>query len=127
MIPKELKYTESHEWVQCIGNIATVGITHHAQEQLTDIVFVEFPEVGNSYSEGAECAVIESCKIAAELYAPIGGKVLEVNQELETNPGLINEDPYGKGWIVKFEIDDPSEVAELMDADAYHAFVEKSE
>ncbi|MBD3265708.1 glycine cleavage system protein GcvH [bacterium] len=124
MVPQELKYTDSHEWVKTEGNTATIGITHHAQEQLTDIVFVELPEEGNAYSKGAECGVIESTKIAAELYAPISGKIVETNKELETNPALINEEPYEGGWIFKMELDDASELESLLDADAYRPLTE---
>jgi glycine cleavage system H protein len=119
MIPTELKYTETHEWVHCEGNIATIGITHHAQEQLTDIVFVELPNTGAHFSKGSECTVIESCKIAAEMYAPVSGAVVATNQDLQSSPGLINEDPYGKGWIIKIEMENPSEIDSLLSADVY--------
>ncbi len=123
----DLKYTESHEWVKVEGGTATVGITDYAQEQLTDIVFVELPEVGKEVEKGGECAVIESCKIAAELYAPVSGKVTEVNNELQDKPELINEDAFGKGWVLKLEIKDSSEIDSLMDAGAYRSHLEKSE
>lgn len=119
MNPTDLKYTESHEWVRVEGNLATIGITHFAQEQLTDIVFVELPSVGREIAKGTECAVIESCKIAAEMYAPVSGTITAVNEELTGNPAFVNQDPYGKGWIIKVELSDPAEVDSLMNAAAY--------
>jgi glycine cleavage system H protein len=126
MIPTDLKYTESHEWVRLEGNTATIGITHFAQDQLTDIVFVELPDVGRAIAKGGECAVIESCKIAAEMYAPVSGAITAVNEELSTNPAFINQDPYGKGWIAKMELSDPAQIGQLMDAAAYQRFLEQS-
>lgn len=126
MVPSELKYTETHEWVRMEGNTATIGITHFAQEQLTDIVFVELPEVGRILEKGLECAVIESCKIAAEMYAPISGKVVRVNEELSDNPGLVNREPYGQGWIVQIEASDLTQLDELMNATAYQNHLENS-
>jgi glycine cleavage system H protein len=126
MIPTDLKYTESHEWVRLEGNAAVIGITHFAQDQLTDIVFVELPEVGRVIAKGGECAVIESCKIAAEMYAPVSGTITAVNEELSANPAWINQDPYGKGWIAKMELSDPSQTGQLMDAAAYQRFLEQN-
>lgn len=123
MTPQNLKYTDSHEWVRVDGNIATVGITNHAQEQLTDIVFVELPEVDKVVGKGDECGVIESCKIAAELYAPVSGKIIETNLELQEHPEYLNHFPYEKGWIVKIELSDISELDHLMDAAAYEQYV----
>ena len=123
MNPQDLKYTETHEWIKWDGKTATVGITDHAQQQLTDIVYVELPDAGVHYTIGAECAVIESCKIAAELYAPLTGKILAVNEDLRSNPGWINEEPYGKGWILQMEVDNPSELDRLLDVAGYEDFV----
>lgn len=126
MNPTDLKYTESHEWVRLEGNIATLGVTHFAQDQLTDIVFVELPEMGRTIEKGGECAVIESCKIAAEMYAPVSGTITAVNEDLSSNPAYINQDPYGKGWIAKMEISDPSQIGQLMDAAAYERFLQQN-
>ncbi len=125
MIPEDLKYTESHEWVKVEGNLVTVGITHYAQEQLTDIVYVELPEIGREVNKGEESCVIESCKIAADLYAPVSGTVKEANEELSDHPENINQDPYGTGWIIKIELSDPTEADALMDASAYQAYLDK--
>lgn len=121
MIPEDLKYTESHEWVRNEDGTAVIGITHYAQEQLTDIVFVELPDEDSDVDKGGECGVIESCKVAADLYAPVGGKIVGVNEELGDHPEYINQDPYGKGWIVKIDMSDPSELEGLMDAAAYQS------
>ncbi len=121
MIPEDLKYTDSHEWVRNEDGTAVIGITHYAQEQLTDIVFVELPAEDKDVDKGGECAVIESCKVAADLYAPVGGKIVSVNEELGDHPEYINQDPYGKGWIIKIEMSDPSELEGLMDAAAYQS------
>ncbi len=124
MIPENLRYTESHEWGKLEDNILTVGITHHAQEQLSDIVYVELPDVGNELRKGSECAVIESTKIAAELYAPASGKVVEINEDLQNAPELINQDPYDRGWVMKIELSNLDEFQELMDAKNYQNHVE---
>lgn len=126
MVPADLKYTESHEWIKLDGRTVTVGITHFAQEQLTDIVFVELPEVGREVEKGQECAVIESCKIAAELYAPLGGTITAVNEELRDHPEYINQDAFGKGWIIKMEATDPAQANDLLNSDAYSSRIEKS-
>ncbi len=125
MVPDDLRFTDSHEWVRVEGNIATVGITDYAQEQLTDIVYVELPDVGRSVGKKEECGVIESCKIAADLYAPVSGTVKEVNEELGDHPEYINQDPFGKGWIIILELSDPSELDSLMNPAAYKEFLEK--
>ncbi|MBI1389259.1 MAG: glycine cleavage system protein GcvH [bacterium] len=120
-----LKYTETHEWVRVEGSVAVIGITDHAQEELTDIVHVDYPiGVGESVEKGSDCVVIESCKAAADLYAPVSGKVTETNEGLADNPAEVNDDPYGKGWIIKIEMSDPSQLDVLMDADAYRAHSE---
>lgn len=119
----DMKYTDDHEYLSIEGDVATVGITNHAQEQLGDVVFVELPEVGKSVSKGDEAAVVESVKAAAEVYAPVSGEVVEANGDLEGNPGLVNEDPEGGAWFMKIKISDKSELDGMMDADDYAKFV----
>jgi len=109
----------SHEWVLVEGDVATVGVSDHAQELLGDLVFVELPEPESSVSAGDSVAVIESVKAASDTYAPVTGKIIEVNLELEDSPERINDDPYGDGWMYKIEMEDPDEVNDLLDADAY--------
>ena len=120
----EIRYTDQHEWVRVEGDVATVGITDYAQEQLGDVVYIELPEVGREVEQGDEAAVVESVKAASEVYAPIGGEVVEVNGDLEGAPGNINEDAMGRGWFLKLKIADKSELSKLMDEDAYKAFLE---
>ena len=122
--PKELKYTKEHEWVRIEdGNIAYIGITDHAQSELGEIVYVEVDTIGEDVSAEDVFGTVEAVKTTSDLFMPISGKVLEFNPELsedeEDNPAAINEDPYGKGWIVKIEISDPEEIKTLLDADAY--------
>lgn len=119
-IPSDLKYRESHEWVRDEdGEGVVVGITDHAQAELGDMVYVELPEPGMSYAQGDACAVVESVKAASDIYAPVSGEVVEVNDALEDDPGLVNNDPYGDGWLFRIEPSDESEFDGLMDADAY--------
>lgn len=120
----ELKFSEHHEWILIDGDIATVGITDHAQQQLGDIVFVEVPEAGKELSKGDEAAVVESVKAASEVYAPLTGEVVASNEALADAPETVNSDPMGDGWFYKMTIADSSELAELMDADAYKSLVE---
>ena len=115
----DLKYSDSREWVKVNGDIATVGITDHAQKELTDIVFVEFPEVGKQMNRGDELCVVESVKSVSETYAPVTGEIVEVNEALEDSPESINSSPYDDGWLVKIKMADASEVDEMMDAAAY--------
>ena len=122
-IPPQLRYCLSHEWVRLEGDIATVGISDHAQAELTDVVFVELPAVGRAVDVGDPTAVVESVKAASDIFAPVGGEVLEVNPEVEADPALVNTDPYGKGWIFKLRVKDPAAVAALMDATAYQAHI----
>lgn len=117
--PDDLKYTKTHEWIRLENEEVTLGITEHAQELLGDLVFVELPEVGNNYSEGDEIGVVESVKAASDFYSPVTGEVIEVNQAVADNPAVVNEDPYGEGWLVKLKIDGTLNYAELMDADKY--------
>lgn len=120
----EIRFTDQHEWVRIEGDVATVGITDYAQEQLGDVVYIELPEVGREVEQGDEAAVVESVKAASEVYAPISGEVLEVNADLEGAPGSINEDAMGRGWFLKLKIADKTELSKLMDEDAYKAFLE---
>ncbi len=120
----EMRYTKDHEWVRLEGDIATIGITDHAQNALGDVVFVELPEVGREVTAGEACAVVESVKAASDVYAPIAGRVVEVNGALADDPGTINREPTGEGWFFRLEPKDKAEIAGLMDEAAYHAFVE---
>ncbi len=125
MVPDDLKYTSQHEWVRLEGETATVGITEHAQNALGDITFVELPELGKQIEQGGEACAIESCKAAASIYAPVDGQVTAANDAVEEDPSLVNSDPYGDGWIYKLALSDPSQLDELMDANAYQLFLEK--
>ena len=120
----ELRFTKDHEWVRMDGDVATVGITDHAQGALGDLVFVELPELGRVVEAGEACAVVESVKAASDVYAPLGGKIVEVNQAIIDNPGTVNSDPQGEGWFFRIEPSEPAAVAAMMDEDAYGAFVE---
>jgi glycine cleavage system H protein len=115
----DLKYTESHEWIKLDGDNAKVGITDHAQSELTDIVFVELPEIGKEVKKGEELCVVESVKSVSEIYAPVSGKVIEVNKILEDSPEMINESPYDDGWLVKIQIKDKSEIESLLNSESY--------
>jgi glycine cleavage system H protein len=127
-IPKDLKYTESDEWVRVEGDTATAGITDYAQEQLSDIVYVEYMvDEGESIGKGEAHSAVESVKAAADVYMPIGGTIVAVNEDLEGSPELVNSDPYGEAWMVKFEIADAAELEGLMDADAYTKHCEERE
>jgi glycine cleavage system H protein len=126
-VPTELKYTKSHEWVRIDDDVATIGITDHAQELLGDLVFVELPEVGTELGAGAECAVVESVKAASDVYSPLSGEVLEVNELLAEAPETINQDAYEEGWIFRLRISDESELDALMDADSYAEHAESDE
>ena len=119
-IPSELRYATSHEWVRNEGDgTVTVGITEHAQDLLGDMVFVELPEVGDNVSTGDDVAVCESVKAASDIYAPVSGEIVEVNEELEDAPELVNSDAFGDGWLFKIKLDDASEVESLLDAEGY--------
>ena len=119
--PNELKYTEDHEWVKIDGDIAFIGITDHAQNALTDIVYIELPDSGMVVDDMGEFAVVESVKSASPIFAPLSGEITEVNEELEDTPELMNTSPYGDGWIIKMTINNPDQIADLMDAAAYRA------
>ncbi|GGB52211.1 glycine cleavage system H protein [Roseibium aquae] len=117
-------YSKDHEWISVEGDTATVGITAYAQEQLGDVVYVELPEIGKTVSQGDEAAVVESVKAASEVYAPIDGEVLETNDSLVDEPAKVNEDPEGAAWFLKMKVGNADQLKELMDADAYKAYVE---
>jgi glycine cleavage system H protein len=119
-----VKFTDEHEWIRVDGDVATVGITAYAAEQLGDVVFVELPEVGKSVQKGGDAAVVESVKAASEVYAPVSGEVVEVNDALTDAPQTVNEAAEGDGWFIKVKMSNPSELDGLMDADAYKAFVD---
>ena len=118
----ELRFTKDHEWLSIDGDIATVGISDYAQEQLGDVVFVELPAVGKSLKQGDEAAVIESVKAAAELYAPVDGEIVEVNASLADEPGTVNSSPMADGWFVKLHMSDKAQTSALMDEEAYNDF-----
>ena len=121
-VPEELQYTRSHEWVRTEGDTATIGITDHAQEELGDIVFVELPEEGATFDVGDAFGTVESVKAVSDLYAPVGGEVVEINEALNDTPEKINEDPYGDGWIVKLRV---SEDGDLLSASDYERLLEE--
>ena len=124
-VPEKLLYTLEHEWIRVDGKNAVIGITHFAQEQLGDIVFVELPEVGSQIEKESPFGVVESVKTVSDLYAPASGKVTKVNKELETNPEKVNNKPYGAGWIVEIELSDETDLESLLDPDAYTEQCEK--
>lgn len=116
-----LKYTEDHEWVQVEGDVATVGITQHAQDALGDVVFVELPEIGNSYAQKDIAGVVESVKAAADVYMPVSGEIVAINEALQADPTLANSDPMGAGWFFKVKLSNPNEITALLDEAAYQA------
>jgi glycine cleavage system H protein len=126
-VPAELKFLSSHEWVLVEDDIATIGVSDHAQELLGDLVFVELPELESSVSAGDSVAVIESVKAASDTYAPVSGEIVEVNDELEDSPERINDDPYGDGWMYKIKMEDPDEVGDLLNAEAYTETIEEDD
>jgi glycine cleavage system H protein len=125
--PKDLKYTKDHEWARIEGNVAVVGITDYAQEKLGSIVFVEFPPLGKSVKKGETVVTVDSVKAVAEVYSPLSGQVEEANESLKDIPEIINQDPYGQGWMVKIKISDPAEGGALMTPEVYQAFVAEEE
>ena len=120
-IPSDLKYSKSHEWVRVSGDVATIGITDHAQHELTDLVFVELPPEGRKVKAGEPCAVVESVKTASDIYAPVSGDVTKVNKGVADQPALVNSDPYGQGWFCQIKMTNPSEVNALLGPDQYKA------
>jgi glycine cleavage system H protein len=124
-IPEELQYTRSHEWVRTEGDTATVGITDHAQEELGDIVYIELPEEGATFEAGEPFGTVESVKAVSDLYTPVGGEVVEVNETLDDSPEKINEDPYGEGWLIKLRVSDTR--TDLLSASDYEQLLEEEE
>ena len=122
--PEDLRYTREHEWVRIEGAEALVGITHHAQEALGDVVFVELPAAGARFDQGKPFGVVESVKSVSDLYAPLAGRVVAANEELADRPELVNQDPYGEGWMIRLAVQDPAAVDALLDAAAYRRHVE---
>lgn len=120
----DVQYAATHEWARTDGDQVTVGISDYAQSTLSDVVYVELPEVGDRVSKGEQLGVVESVKAAGDIYAPVSGTVVAVNEGLEDAPELVNQDPFGEGWLVRIKLDDPAELADLMDAAAYKALVE---
>jgi len=121
MVPRDLRYTKEHEWVRLEGELATVGITEYASEQLGDIVFVELPELGRTVAQFAAVGVIESVKAVSDLFAPVGGEIVDANADLANSPELLNGDPFGKGWMLRIRLADARQVDGLLDAAAYEA------
>ncbi|MBN2508254.1 MAG: glycine cleavage system protein GcvH [Verrucomicrobia bacterium] len=122
-VPADLQYTKSHEWVRCAGQIATVGITDHAQHELTDIVFVELPSPGRALAAGEACAVVESVKTASDIYSPVAGEVVEVNGALAGQPGLVNTQPYGEGWFFRVQLAPAADLGSLLTPEAYRQHI----
>ena len=122
-VPVELKYTKEHEWLKIEGNIGIYGVTEHAASELGDVVYVDIPDAEAEFSKGESFGTIEAVKTVADIYAPVAGKLTEINEALEDAPETVNNDPYGDGWIVKFELTDPSELDNLLDAEAYKALL----
>jgi len=122
-IPSDLRFSPSHEWLRLEGDIATVGISDHAQAELTDVVFVELPTIGRTVDAADPTAVVESVKAASDIYAPVAGEVVEANSEVESDPSLVNSDPYGKGWIFKLRVKNPDDVLSLLDPAAYQSHI----
>ncbi len=122
-IPQDLRYAKSHEWVRVEGDTATIGITDHAQHELTDVVFVELPPKGRQVKAGDACAVVESVKTASDIYSPVSGEVVETNQGVVDQPALVNTDPYGAGWFYKVKLSEPGEVEKLLSPIQYKAHV----
>jgi len=126
-LPEELKYLSTHEWVRVEGDVATVGITDHAQNAMGDLVYVEVPEVGQQLNAGDEAGVVESVKAASDIYAPVSGEVVAVNEGLEDEPELVNTNPYGDGWMFQIKMSDPSDLDSLLDSEAYQHQVDADE
>jgi glycine cleavage system H protein len=123
--PEDNRYAKSHEYVHLEGDVATIGITDYAQKELGDVVFVELPQVGSMLDAADELGSIESVKAVSELFSPVGGEVIEINEALADNPALVNTDPWGDGWMIRIRVSDPTEIDELMTAEEYDEFIEK--
>jgi glycine cleavage system H protein len=122
-VPADLKYAKSHEWVRVADGLATVGITDHAQHELTDLVFVELPKVGQKTRAGETCAVVESVKTASDIYAPVSGEVVEINRTVAENPALVNTDPYGQGWFCRVKLSNAAELSGLLSPEQYRSHI----
>ena len=122
-VPADLKYAKSHEWVRVAGDTASIGITDHAQHELTELVFVELPQIGRKLKAGDACAVVESVKTASDIYCPVSGEVTETNKAVAENPGLVNSDPYGNGWFFRIKFSDPAEIKSLLGAQEYQSLI----
>ncbi len=120
-VPSDLRYARTHEWVRVSGDTATVGITDHAQHELTDVVFLELPAVGAQVKAGEACAVVESVKTASDIYSPLSGQIVEINQAAADNPALVNSEPYGGGWFYKIKLSNPADLNHLLSPEAYTA------
>jgi glycine cleavage system H protein len=120
-VPSDLKYAKSHEWIRVTGDSVTVGITDHAQHELTDVVFVELPDVGKIVKAGEACAVVESVKTASDIYSPVSGEILEVNKAVSENPALVNTEPYGNGWLYRIKLNNPGELSSMLSPEQYTA------
>lgn len=120
---KDFKFTEKHEWVKADGDVAAVGISDYAQKELGDVVYVELPGVGDTVEKGDACSNIESVKAVSDIYSPVGGEIVEINDALEDAPETLNKDPYGDGWIFKVKMDEPGQLDELMNDDAYNEYL----
>jgi glycine cleavage system H protein len=125
-VPSDLKYAKSHEWVRVNGDVATVGITDHAQHELTDVVFVELPELGRKIKAGDACAVVESVKTASDIYSPVSGEVTEVNQSVVDDPALVNSEPYEDGWFYRIKLSNPAELKTLLGPEQYKVQISSS-
>ncbi len=126
-IDPDAYYLDSHEWARMEGDLVVVGISDYAQDSLSDIVYVELPEIGDDFEKSESFGVVESVKAASDVYMPIGGEILDINEELEDSPELINQDPFGEGWLIKIAPNDPDELDDLMDAEAYETFLAEEE
>ena len=122
-VPEDLRYTEEHEWVLLEGDVATVGITDYAQEKLGEVIYVELPELGETFSAEDVMATVESVKAASDVYCPVAGEVIEINQNVVDDPSLVNKSPYGKGWFVKLKVNDPSEIEKLLTPKQYEEII----
>lgn len=126
MYPEDFKYTAEHEWIRVEGDVGVIGVTQYAQDELGDVVFVELPQVGDTFQAGEEMGTIESVKAVSSLYVPLAGEVVGVNEEVGDTPELVNQDPHGKGWLVKLKISDPSQLEGLLDAAKYGELLDAS-
>ena len=126
MYPEDLKYSKEHEWIKVDGDLAVIGITSYAQDQLGDVVYVELPDTGSQVTQFETCGTIESVKTVSDLYSPVSGEVFAINEELDDTPELINNEPYGSGWILKIKMQAPAELEKLLSADAYQELVQSS-